>query len=114
MDSDTMKCRARLQIAEAQSDFNKYHCCKHHRKDITNPEELLAYYINHGGAESFRKRFADAMSDLNKYYCSKFYGRDIRDAETLWNYYLDHLSIKDGGRMMQSEQSFSDADLCTV
>jgi hypothetical protein len=114
MDSDTMKCRALLQIAEARSDFNRYHCCNFHRRDITDPNELLAYFIKHGGAESFAKKFEEAMSDDNKWYCSEFYDKDIRDAETLWNYYLDHLPIEQGGRMMQTEQSFSDADLCTV
>lgn len=46
------------QIREALGDDNRYYANRHYGRDATD-EELLFYYISHGGATGHRDRMAN-------------------------------------------------------
>ncbi|HEX4054412.1 MAG TPA: hypothetical protein VHX86_09110 [Tepidisphaeraceae bacterium] len=85
-----MNFRDRLQVAEAFGSINRWFCSEAYGREITDPELLLAYYINSGGAADFARRYDEAMGMLNRWYCSEFYCCDIRDPRILWDYYVSH------------------------
>ena len=89
-----MQCRTRAQVAEMLSSLNRWYCSKEQGKEVRDPELLARYYIEHGGADDFDRRFKEAMSDPNRWYCSQYYQRKISDPEMLWNYYCRNA---DGG-----------------
>lgn len=43
------------QREEAMGPVNKWFCSQHYGKEITDPETLMRYYIEHGGAAAFRR-----------------------------------------------------------
>jgi len=95
---DCRDFRIRLQLDEAFGPLNRWFCSQAYRREITNPELLLAYYIRSGGAEDFAKRFEQAMGTLNRWYCSEFYRRDIRHPEVLWEYYMKYAPAGAAGK----------------
>ena len=82
-----MQCRVRLQLAEALGPLNRWYCSQAYGQEIDDAELLLEYYIKHGGAIDFAKRYDEAMSPLNRWYCSQFHGREISDPQLLWDHY---------------------------
>ena len=46
------------QLREALGPVNKWYCSQHYRREVTDPETLLRYYISHGGAAQFAKLHA--------------------------------------------------------
>ena len=46
----------RQQKEEALGPVNRYYCSKHYGRKVDDPETLLRYYIEHGGAEHFAER----------------------------------------------------------
>lgn len=41
------------QIEQAMSALNRWFCSQYYGHDIDDPEVLLRYYIQHGGAKDF-------------------------------------------------------------
>ena len=82
-----MEIRARLQVAEALGPLNRWYCAKWYGRRVDDPNLLLRYYIENGGAADFARRFAQATAPENRWYCSEFHHRDVRDAQMLWEYY---------------------------
>ena len=52
------------QLWEALGPVNKWYCSQYHGYEVTSPDQLLAYYIKHGGARQFRQRHADELPEL--------------------------------------------------
>ena len=48
------------QIREAFSDDNKWYFGIYHRRPHRNNDELILFYIEHGGAKGYAKRNANA------------------------------------------------------
>jgi len=90
----SMKFRVEMQLAEAFGPDNRWYCSQFHGRPIDDQNLLLIYFIHHGGAEDFDRRFAAAMGDENRWFCSEFYGREIQDAEVLWGYYTEHAASR--------------------
>lgn len=82
-----VKLRAELQREEALGSDNRWFCSLYFRKEITNEDVLLTYYIKSGGAADFADRFREAMSMDNRWFCSEFYQQHIADEKILWEYY---------------------------
>ena len=51
-----LKEYVRKQLEEALGADNRWFCSQHHRREVTDPNILLEYYIKHGGAEGFAQR----------------------------------------------------------
>jgi hypothetical protein len=51
-----LKDYVRLQLEEALGPVNRWYCSQHYRREVTEPNTLLEYYIKHGGAEQFARR----------------------------------------------------------
>ena len=51
-----LKDYVRLQVEEALGPVNRWYCSEHYRREITEPNTLIEYYIKHGGAEGFAQR----------------------------------------------------------
>lgn len=62
MNSEDKRTLARNipQIREALSDDNKWYFGIFHKRPHSNDEELLEYFILHGGASGYAKRNANA------------------------------------------------------
>ena len=59
-----LKEHLQMQLAEALGPVNRWYCSQFYGHEITDPDELLEYYIKHGGSESFARRKAQlAMAD---------------------------------------------------
>jgi hypothetical protein len=59
-----LKDRIRMQLEEAFGPVNRWYCSEHHRREVTDAETLVAYYIKHGGAEHFaRNRCSKASKE---------------------------------------------------
>jgi len=43
------------QKREALGPVNKWYCSQFYGYEVTEPEQLLSYYIKHGGASNFRQ-----------------------------------------------------------
>jgi len=52
------------QLREALGPVNKWYCSQFYGYEVTSPDQLLAYYIKHGGACQFRQRHADETPEL--------------------------------------------------
>ena len=48
------------QLGEALGADNRWFCSQHYCREVTEPDVLLEYYIKHGGAERFRRKFENA------------------------------------------------------
>jgi hypothetical protein len=92
-----MHYRVRLQVAEALGSVNRWYCSEAYGFEVDNPDLLLAYYIQSGGAADFAERFDQAMGAMNRWYCSEFYRREISDPEILWEYYMNHAPVRAAG-----------------
>lgn len=51
----------RLQILESLSSENRWYCSEYYQREISDPEILFRYYIQHGGAENFAIRYRDKL-----------------------------------------------------
>jgi hypothetical protein len=89
-----MGFRFRLQLAEALGPVNQWYCSEYYRREISDPESLLIYYVRSSGAANFGERWSQAMGLENRWYCSEFYGRDISDQQILWEYYMHHAAAR--------------------
>lgn len=105
-----MRCRVRLQLAEAFGPLNRWYCSQAYGQEIHDAELLIKYYIKSGGAVDFAKRYEQAMSPVNRWYCSQFYGRDIRDPQLLWEYYNRYASGSDPGSDTPSPICFAEPE----
>jgi len=47
----------RMQLEEAFGPDNRWFCSEHYCGEVNEPDLLLEYYIKHGGAERFRRKF---------------------------------------------------------
>ena len=56
----------RKQLEEALGPDNRWLCAQHHDRIIDEPDLLLEYYIKHGGAERFRRRFQNDGLDTGR------------------------------------------------
>jgi hypothetical protein len=83
-----MSFRARMQLAEALGPDNRYFCSQFYGREIKDPETLIGYFIDQGGAADFAERFDEAMGELNRWYCSEHHCKPITDPPTLWKYYM--------------------------
>ena len=88
-----MTHRVKAQLAEALGPVNRFYCAKHFsrafdERNYQDCETLWRYFIDHGGADDFAKRWDEAMGDENRWFCSQFYHHDVRDEEILWDYFL--------------------------
>lgn len=88
-----MEFRVKCQLAEMLGDDNKWFCSKYYGKMIDDPDTLIRYYVDNGGADDFARRFREAMSLDNRYFCSKSRGCDTRDPQILWDYYMANASF---------------------
>jgi hypothetical protein len=52
-----MSMYVRKQLEEALGPDNRWFCSQHHGRKVTEPDLLVEYYIKHGGAEHFRRKF---------------------------------------------------------
>jgi hypothetical protein len=53
-----LKEHLQMQLAEALGPVNRWFCSQCYGREVTDPDELLEYYIKHGGAEAFARRKA--------------------------------------------------------
>jgi len=106
-----MKFRVRLQLAEAFGPINRWFCSEFYGRRIDDPELLVIYYIQSGGAADFAERYDEAMGKLNRWYCSEFYGRDIGDPQILWDYYVNHAPARAPGKNPPREPHLAPAEL---
>ena len=53
-----LKEHLQMQLAEALGPVNRWYCSQFYGREITDPDELVEYYIKHGGAEAFARRKA--------------------------------------------------------
>jgi|HubBroStandDraft_6_1064221.scaffolds.fasta_scaffold5728392_1 hypothetical protein len=53
--STTMGTFLDEQKREALGPVNKWYCSQFYGYEVTEPEQLLSYYIKHGGASHFRQ-----------------------------------------------------------
>jgi hypothetical protein len=83
-----MTFRVRMQLAEALGQVNRWYCSQFYRREIKDPELLIRYFVDSGGADDFARRYNEAMSMANRWYCSEFHRRDVREPEVLWAYYM--------------------------
>ncbi len=47
----------KMQMQEALSPTNRWYCSQYYHREITDPEVLFRYYIQHGGAIDFAQRY---------------------------------------------------------
>jgi hypothetical protein len=83
-----MLFRTRVQLAEVLGTDNRWFCSQFYAREITDPETLMRYFIEQGGAADFARRFDEAMGELNRWYCSEHHRKPIGDPATLWKYYM--------------------------
>jgi hypothetical protein len=88
LEMSMMSFRARMQLAEALGKDNRWFCSQFYGREIDDPDTLLHYFINRGGAIDFARRFKEAMGDVNKWYCSEHFNKPVTDLPTLWKYYM--------------------------
>jgi hypothetical protein len=50
-----LKDRILRQVQDALGPVNRWYCSEYHGYEVTDAEQLLEYYIKHGGAERFAK-----------------------------------------------------------
>jgi hypothetical protein len=62
-----LKEYARMQVEEALGPVNRWYCSEHYRREITEPNILIEYYIKHGGAEHFARRRIGLASGRNDF-----------------------------------------------
>ena len=86
--------RIRAQIAEAHGPVNRWYCAQFYRREISDLELLMRYFIRSGGAADFDRRYREAMSLENRWFCSEFHRRDVREEPVLWSYYMTTLEIR--------------------
>jgi hypothetical protein len=82
-----MSFRLQVQLAEVLGDENRWFCAQCYGRKITDHDTLMRYFIEHGGAADFARRFDEAMGDVNRWYCSEHHRRPVGDPATLWKYY---------------------------
>ncbi len=59
--STTMGTFLEEQKREALGPVNKWYCSQFHGYEVTEPEQLLSYYIKHGGAQHFRQLYGTQL-----------------------------------------------------
>jgi len=52
----SMKEYVRMQLDEAFGPVNRWYCSEYFGYEVTCQDQLLEYYIKHGGAENFSAR----------------------------------------------------------
>ena len=108
-----MEFRLWLQLTEALGPDNRWFCSQFYRQEVRDPEKLIRYYIEKGGAVDFARRYNQAMGELNRWYCSEFYRREISDPRILWEYYKNHLPPGAAGKDAppRSDNPLDDMDM---
>ena len=69
----SQKSLAQKQIDEALGPVNRWYCSEYFRREITDPNKLIEYYIRHGGAVDFAKRH---RGDCEPAWMKAVHGRD--------------------------------------
>ena len=54
------KVLAQKQIEEALGPVNRWYCSEFFRREVTDPNKLIEYYIRSGGAVDFARRYRGA------------------------------------------------------
>lgn len=57
----------RNQTREALGPVNKWYASQYYGYEVTNADQLLAYYIKHGGARHYRE-MVEAPAQANRHY----------------------------------------------
>src|SRR5438874_2608546 len=87
-ETERMNYRTCAQVAEAVGAVNRWYCSQYYRREITDHDVLMEYFVRNRGAEDFARRYIEAMGMANRWYCSEYYQRDVREPEVLWAYYM--------------------------
>ena len=54
------------QMQEALGPVNKWYCSQYYGYEVRDPECLLRYYIQHGGASNFRQEHLSEIGDRSQ------------------------------------------------